>query len=214
MEIHFLGCLKHLKDTLLGERRGKDNGEVGKWCHTIAYSVGKGVDDFLRLILYKIPFIYYHHKTLIVLLDKLEYIHVLRFYTSSGIQHQYAYITILNSTDGAHDTVELQIFSHLVLPTDTGCIDKIEIKAKLVVSCINTIAGRTCYLCHYVTVFSDKGIDNTALACIRATNNSKTGNTIFKDVRCVGFQLLKYKVKQVTCSASCCCRHTIRIAQS
>ena len=195
MQIHFLGSLKHLEDALLGECRGKYYGEIGEGRHTIAYRISKGVDDLLRLLLHKIPLIYNYHKTLIVLLDKLEDIHVLGFYSSGGIKHQDTYITILDGTYGTHDTIELQVLGHLVLSTDTCRIYKIEVKAKLIVSGVNTVTCCTGNLCNDITILTYEGINYTALTRIGATYYGKAGYALLKDFRVIRLQLLKHQIK-------------------
>ena len=72
MQIDILCRLKHLENALLGQGRGEDDGEIRERSHTAADGIGEGVYHLLSLILHKVPLVYYHHKTLVVLLDKLE----------------------------------------------------------------------------------------------------------------------------------------------
>ena len=189
VEVNLLGCLEHLKYTLLGKGRRKDYREVNEWSHTLTYSVFECLDDSLVLILNKIPLVYNHNKRLVVALYKLEYVHILSLYSSCGINHKDTYIRILDGADRAHNRIELQIFRHLVLASDTSSIYKIEVETELVEACIDRIACCTCYLCHDIAVFANKGIDNRTLASIRSTYHGETWNTVLNFVLNVSLKL-------------------------
>ena len=75
--VNLLGGLQHLVDALLGERRTKDDGEVGERCKTLTDGCLKVVDSLLSLVLGEVPFLDEHDKALAVLLDDGEDVHVL-----------------------------------------------------------------------------------------------------------------------------------------
>ena len=182
MQIHLLGGLEDLEDTLLGKGRGEDDGEIDKRCHTFTDGIGKGVDDHLCLIFHQIPLVDHYHKTLVVLLDELEDVHILRLDTTGGVKHQDTHVAVLDSPDGTHHGVELQILCHLVLTTDTSGIHQVEVEAKLIVTGIDGVAGGTGNLRHDVTILADEGVDDARLAGIRTTYHRKAGDAFLQIV--------------------------------
>ena len=172
--VNLLGCFQYTEDALLGQCRSKDDREIHEWSHTIADGILKGINHLLVLLLYQVPLVHYYHQTLVVLLDQLEDIHILGLDTTGCIKHKDADITVLNGTDGTHHRIELQVLTHLVLTADTSCIYQVEIEAELVVTGIDTVTGSTCNLGNDVSIFTDEGIDNTALAGIRTAYHSET----------------------------------------
>ena len=154
-------CFQNLKDTLLGQCRSKDDWEVNERSHTLTNSILKGINNLLVLVFNQIPLVHNHNKTLIVTLYELEDIHILRLDTTCCIQHKNTNVRVLNTSDRTHNAIELQVFTHLVLTTNTSCINKIKIKAKLRIASIDTIAGCTCNLGNNITILANEGIDNT-----------------------------------------------------
>ena len=91
--------LHHLVDTLLGERRGEDDREVGKRCQTFADGVLIALDVLRRLALDEVPFVDAYHQSFLVLLHQRVDIQVLRLDAARSVQHQDADIRVLNRTD-------------------------------------------------------------------------------------------------------------------
>lgn len=197
VEIYLLGGLENLKDALLGYRRCKDNREVGKWCHTVVDGILERIDGFLALVLNKVPLIHDDDKTLVVLLYKLEDIHVLSLYTAGGINHEYAHVAVLNGADGTHDTVELQVLGDLVLTADTGGIDEIEVESEFRITGVDTVAGCASNLGDDVAVLANKGVDDARLTGIRTAYDSKAGNVLLEAFLRNILEFSEDKVEQV-----------------
>ena len=212
--INLLSSFQNSENTLLSQGRSKDDWEVNEWSHTLADSILEGIDNLLILFLNQVPFIHNNNQTLIILLDQLENIHILSLNTTGSIKHQDTHITIFYCTDRTHDRIELQILAYLVFTTNTSSIYQIEIKAKLIVSRIDTITGRTCDFSHDITILTNKCIDNTALTGIRTTNYSKTWNIFINTFLRIILEFIQNHIQQVTCSTTCSCTNTLRITQS
>ena len=109
---------------------------------------------------------------------------------------------MLDGTDGAHHGVELQVLRHLVLAAYTGGIDEIEVKAKLVKPCVDTVAGGAGNLGDDVAVFADEGIDDAALAGIGAAYDGKAGDIVFHILLGLQGQTVEDGVEQVARTAT------------
>ena len=144
----------------------------------------------------------------------MEDVHILRLDTACGINHQDADIRILDGPDGTHHAIELQIFRHLVLTTDTCGVHKIEIETKLIITGIDGITCRTGNLGDDITFLTDKGIDNTGLTGIRTTHHRKTGDTFLKLVCVLLRQHLQHLVKQIARTTARRGTDTVRIAKT
>ena len=212
--VNLLGSLQYTEDTLLGQCRSKDDREIHEWSHTVADGILEGIDHLLVLLLYQVPLVDYHHQTLVVLLDQLEDVHILGLDTTGGIQHQDADITVLDGTDGAHHGIEFQVLAHLVLSADTGSIYQVEVEAELIVTGIDTVTGSTGNLGNDVSILTDEGIDDTALACVRTTYHSETRNILLDIFLRIILKLVQYDVEQVTRTTTCCSTDTLRITQA
>ena len=186
--VNLLGCLQYTEDTLLGQCRSKDDREIHEWSHTVADGILEGIDHLLVLLLYQVPLVDYHH--------------------------QDADITILDGTDGAHYGIEFQVLAHLVLSADTGSIYQVEVEAELIVTGIDTVTGSTGNLGNDVSILTDEGIDDTALACVRTTYHSETRNILLDIFLRIILKLVQYDVEQVTRTTTCCSTDTLRITQA
>ena len=178
VEINLLGSFEDLEDALFGDSRSEDDGEIDEWCHALTDGSLEGGDSSLRLIFDEVPFVDNDDERLVVLLDELEDVHVLRLDATCGVNHEDADVGILNGTDRTHDAVELEVFRHLVLTTDAGSIDEIEVEAELVVLGINRIARGTGNLSDDITVLTDEGVDDAGLAGIGTTYNGKARGVV------------------------------------
>ena len=58
-----------LEHALLGNCRCKDDGEVCEGCYALAYGILEEFHHLVRLIFYKVPFVYNHHQAFLVALD-------------------------------------------------------------------------------------------------------------------------------------------------
>ena len=151
---------------------------------------------------------------LVVLLNELEDIHILSLDASCGVNHQDADIRVLDGTDRAHHTVELEVFRHLVLTTDAGSIDEIEVEAELVVFGVDAVSGSAGNIGYDVAVFADEGIDDARLTGIGATHDGEARGVVV-DVRNIGNrQLLQDVVQQVAGATACSSADTEGIAES
>ena len=111
--VYFNGCLYHLIDALLGERRSEDDGEVGEWCKTAAYGVLHSLDGFGALVFHKVPLVDAHHESFFILLNEREDVGILRLDAASGIYHQHAHIAVFDGAYAAYHRVVFYVFVHL-----------------------------------------------------------------------------------------------------
>ena len=127
----------------------------------------------------------------------------MRFDASGGVDHEYAYVAVLNGSDAAHDAIELQVFGHLVLSTYSGCVDEIEVEAELIESGIDTVACSTCYIGDYVPLFSDKSIHYARLTYVWTPDNGKSRNTLLYHIGLTFRQTYHHLVEQIAGARSC-----------
>ena len=133
-------------------------------------------DDLLVLFFDGVPFVDHHHETLVVALHQLEDVQVLTFDTAGGIDEQNADIGVFDGANGTHHAVEFQVFRHLVLFTDAGGVDKVEIESELVVFGEDRIACGARNVGDNVTIFADEGVDERTFPGIRAADDRKAGD--------------------------------------
>ena len=214
VQINLLSRFQHTEDALFREGRGKNYREVRKRCHAIANGVLKSVNDLLVFVLHQVPFVHNHHQRLVVTLDDLEDVHVLRLNTARGINHQDANVAVLDGTDGAHDTVKLQIFRDFVFAADSCRVDQIEIKPELVVTSVNGVARRAGNLGHDIPVFSDKSIDDARFSHIWATYHGKAGDAVFEQFALVLTEFGENNIQQVARPAARGRADAVRLAQA
>lgn len=107
--------------------------EVDERSHALTDGVLECLDDCLVLVLHEVPLVHYHYERFVVALYELEDVHILRLDAACCVEHEDADVGVLDSADGAHHRVELQVFRHLVLAADAGCVYEVEVEAELVV---------------------------------------------------------------------------------
>ena len=212
--VNILGSFQYSENTLLSQGRSKDDRKVYEWSHTLADSIFKSINYLLILLLNQVPFVYYNHQTLVVLLNQLKDVHILGFDTTGSIKHQDADITILDGTDRTHHRIEFQVFAYLILTTDTSCINQVKIETKLIVSGIDTITCSTSNFCHDITILTDKSIDNATLTSIRTTYYRKTRNIFFDCLLRIVLKFVQNHIKQITSTTTCSSTDTLRITQA
>ena len=186
VEINLLGGFEYLEDALFCQRRAENDGEVGEGRHAFADGIFEVGDDLLVLFFDGVPFVDYHHKTLVVALHQLEDVQVLAFDTAGGIDEQNADIGVFDGANGTHHAVEFQVLRHLILFTDAGSVHKVEIESELVVFGKDRIACGACNVGNNVTIFADEGVDEGAFPGIRAADNRKAGDVGIALVDLVG----------------------------
>ena len=199
---------------MLGKRRGKDDGKINKRSHAFANSILESLDHLLVFISHQIPLINHYNERFLVFLNKLEDVHVLRFDTTCGVDHQDTNIAMLDGTYRTHYAIKLQIFRNLVLSAYSSRIYEVEVETKLIETRINTVACGACNLGNDITIFADKGVNDATFAHIRPTHHSKAGYAVFNVFRITGFQFLDHGIEQVARSATRCRTNGERIAQA
>ena len=161
---------------MLCQCRTEDDGEVGKRRKAVADGCFEVLDGCLALVLHEVPFVDTYHESLAVLLDEREDVAVLAFDTASGINHQDTNVGIFDGTDASDNRVVLNILVHLCLLADTGSVHQIEVEAELVVARVDAVACRAGNVRHDVAFFTDKGVDDGRLSCIRASYDGEARN--------------------------------------
>ena len=66
---YLYGFFKHLVDTLLGDGRCEDDGEVGEGCKALADGCFVVLDGRGALVFHEVPFVYNYHEAFLVALD-------------------------------------------------------------------------------------------------------------------------------------------------
>ena len=173
--VYHFSRFKNLEDALLGEGRSKDYGEIGKRSQAVANGIFVVANSLVALVFDKIPFIYHHNKTLVVLLYYLENVEVLTFYSTCGIEHEDADIRIFNGPDGAHYGIEFKVFGDFVFASDAGCVDEVKIETEFVETCKDAVARGTSDVCYDVAVYSKESIYYAAFSGIGAAYYGETG---------------------------------------
>ena len=121
---------------------------------------------------------------------------------------------MLDGTYRTHHAIKLQIFRYLVLSAYSSRIYEVEVEAKLIETCINTVARGTCNLGNDIAIFTDKSVNDTTFTHVRPTHHSKTGYAVFNVFRITRLQFLNHSVEQVARSATRCRANGERITQA
>lgn len=81
-------------------------------------------------------------------------------------------------------------------------------------ACVDRVACGAGYLGHDVAVFADEGVDDRALACVRASYYGEAWYAVLYVFLHFGFELCEHKVEQVARAAAGCRRDALRLAES
>ena len=116
-------------------------------------------DGLLTLVFGQVPFVHHNHQRLLVFLNQLEDVHILRLNAAGGVEHQDAHVAVLDGADAAHHRIEFQVLAYLVLATDSGRVDQVEIESELVETGIDRVTRSAGNIGHDMTVFTDESVD-------------------------------------------------------
>ena len=121
---------------------------------------------------------------------------------------------MLDGAYGAHHRVELEVFRHLILAADASRVNQIEVKAELIKTSVDAIAGGTGYLSHNVAILAYEGVDNAALAGVGTAHHSEARYVVLDILLVLGGQTIQYGIEQVARATSCGCADAERLAQA
>lgn len=127
-----LDLVQDIHNSLFLEYGSEDDRHIRKRSDTCLhglYVLGHSV----ALLLEEVPFVYDEDTTLAVFLYEVEDVHVLSLHTAVRIDHHDADVTMLDSSDGTHDRIELEVFVYSVFLSDAGRVHEYELVSELVV---------------------------------------------------------------------------------
>lgn len=175
--IYLNGGFQYLIYTLFFQHGGEDDGHVVEGSDAaldkiFVLFVGVGV------LFDEVPFVHHHHYPLVVAGGQTEDVEVLLFETLCGVGHHDADVGVFDASYGAHYGVELEVFFHLALTAQTGCVDEVEVEAEVAIAGEDGVAGGAGQWGYDVTVFAQEGVDDGGLAHIRFTYDSDARQVI------------------------------------
>ena len=140
---------------------------------------------------------------------------VLALKAARGIDDKDADVGIFDRTNRSHHRIKLKILFHFCLAADACGIDEVELESEPVELGVDGIARRPGDVGYDITVLSDERIDETRFPGIRATDDSKPRQSLFRLLLLWPFRESSNQcIEQFACSTSRHTRKSVVISQA
>lgn len=200
--VHLDGCIENFVYALLGNGRGENDGEIGKWRKPVADGILECLDGGRRFVFYQVPFVDAYDQPFAVPLDEREYIEVLPFDAARGVYHEYAHIGVFYGSDGAYDRIVFELFRYFALFAYACGVDQIEVETELVVPGVYGVARSACNVGDDIALLADEGIYDRGFSCVGTTYYGKARYVAFKLLGVFFCEFAYYDVEQVAGAAA------------
>ncbi len=205
----FQGSLQSLQYTLLFHIAREYNWNVRERRGSLANHLLHLVHGVL-ILLNKVPFVHHHNHATVALHHLPEDVQILTTHGVAAVQHQHAYIALVNGLDGPNRAVKLEVIRDLSLLSQPGRVHNFKIETKHFVSRVHTVSGGARYVRHDVPLLAQYGVDECRLADIGLSHHGQLRQPqLF--IFCHFWQHLHDSIQQLPCAVSIVGRNPVNL---